>query len=77
MDSDYFDETVAGLNRDYRRGEWIVKGSFVFLVPLTMTLWVGAWVLATILILLMTGNWWMGVRKRNIVRQMLTELGES
>ena len=77
MDSDYFDETVAGLNRDYRRGEWIVKGSYIFLVPLIMILWAGSWVLAIILILPMAGTWWIGDSKRRKARERLNKLWES
>ena len=57
MGSDDYDDRVARLKRDYRRGEWIVKGSLIFLVPLILTLWAGSWGVATILILLMAGNW--------------------
>ena len=77
MDEDYYDRQVAGLNRDCKHGEWIMKGSFIFLVPVILTLWAGdSWVLAAILILLMAVTWWIGVRKRNKARESLTELGE-
>ena len=53
------------------------KGSFIFLVPLTLTLWAGSWDLATILILLMAGTWWIGDSKRRKARERLKEPGES
>ncbi len=77
MGSDDYDDRVARLKRDYRRGEWIVKGSYIFLVPLIMTLWAGSWVLATILIFLMAGTWWIGDRKRKEARDRLKKLWES
>ena len=76
MGSDNYDQQVARLNRDYKYGGWMVKGSFIFLVPLILTVWTGAWGLAIILILLTAVTWWIGVRKRDEGRERLEELGE-
>ena len=76
MGSENYDHQVARLNRDYKYGGWMVKGSFIFLVPLILTVWTGAWGLAAILIVLMAGTWWVGVRKRDEGRERLEELGE-
>ena len=76
MGSDNYDQQVARLNRGYKHGGWMVKGSFRFLVPLILTVWTGAWGLAIILILLTAVTWWIGVRKRDEGRERLEELGE-
>ncbi len=76
MGSDSYDQQVARLKRGYKYGGWIVKGSFIFLVPLILTVWTGAWGLAIILILLTAVTWWIGVRKRDEGRERLEELGE-